>query len=360
MALHPTLHTRLLSGVATTVELEHRPPPLGILAKTILSALNLDVFPRPQEVGWGLVLRVLASALVLAAGVALATRGHPVIDRQASGDERSATLWRFALAWMAIGWFPLFLPSIGWHAYYGCLGTLGAWLAAAHWLQHRRRVAVVAIVSLAILRGAQANTLSWDWGNQSYQQRAGSILAAIQDELYRQHPSLPPHTRVYFAHIPNNIGLIAGRSPAIRVWYRDSTLEAGFYSYYRPRPASAPGGEDYFFRFDSVAGMVEVKAGPEDVRLGMSSDPKWESDHEGLAMLFLNSGDISRAALEFEKLSVLPHRPDAAVYAGVCWEVAGDTARADSLIAGARSRMGLSRTELQERVARLRESLPRH
>ena len=33
-------------------------------------------------------------------------------------------LTRFALAWSAIAWFPLFLPSIQWHAYYACLGAL--------------------------------------------------------------------------------------------------------------------------------------------------------------------------------------------------------------------------------------------
>lgn len=358
LIFHPTLHARLLSGVTTAAELEHRPPPLGILAKTILSTLNLDVIPRPQELGWGLVLRVLTSAVVLGAGVALVTRARAVTDPHVGGGGRSAALLRFAGAWTAIGWLPQFLPSIGWHAYYGCLGTLGAWLAVAQWLQNRRRVAVVAVMGLAILRGAQANTLSTDWGNESYWQRAGSILSAIRDELYRQHPTLPRHSRVYFAHIPNNIGLIAGESPAMRVWYRDSTLQAGFYSYYRPRPPSAPGGEDFFFRFDSAAGMVEVIAGREDVRFGLRSNPRWESDHEGLAELFLNGGDIPRAASEFEKLSVLPHRPDAALYAGVCWEAAGDTARADSLMARGRSRMGLSSAQLQERVARLRHSFP--
>lgn len=358
LLLHPTLHARLLSGMTTAAELEHRPPPLGILVKTILSTLNLDVLPRPQEVGWGMALRVVASAVVLAGGVALVTRGRPGVDSYPGGGEKPAALTRFAAVWMAIGWFPLFLPSIGWHAYYGCLGALGAWFALARWLEHRRRVAVVAVMSLAILRGAQANTLSWDWGRESYWQRAGSILSAIRDELHRQHPTLPPHSRVYFAHIPNNIGLIAGRSPAMRVWYRDSTLQAGFYSHYRPRPASAAAGEDYFFRFDSSAGMVEVKAGAEDVQLGLRSNSHWEGDHEVLAVLFLNNGDVPRAASEFEKLSVLPHRPDAAVYAGVCWEAAGDTARADSLITRAGSRMGLSHARLWERVGRLRESLP--
>lgn len=357
LAIHPTLHTRLISG-ETTAEVEYRPPPLVAMAKTVLSTLNLDVFPRPQEVGWEIVLRTLASALLLAGGLALVTRRRPVVDRALTGDEKSARLALFAAAWTAIGWFPLFLPSIGWHAYYGCLGTLGAWLLLAHWLQFRPRIAVVVIMGLAILRGARANTLTWDWGTESYQRRAGSILSAIRSELYRQHPTLPRHSRVFLAHIPNNIGLIAGQSPAIRVWYRDSTLQAGFYSYYRPRSASAPRGDDLFFRFDSAVGMVEVKAGSEDVRLGPQSNANWEADHEVLAVLFLRSGDASRAAFEFEKLSALPHRPDAALYASVCWEFVGDTIRADSLLARARTRMELPQAQLDEWVERLRTSLP--
>jgi hypothetical protein len=259
---------------------------------------------------------------------------------------------------MMVGWLPLFLPSIAWHAYYGCLGALGAWLALALWLQRRPKIALAVITCLAILRGAQASSQSWDWGNEWYQRRAGNMLASIRDNLQRQHPTLPPHSRVFLGHIPNNIGLIAGQSPALRVWYRDSTLQAGFYSYYRARPEYAPPGTDYFFRFDSLKGMIEIKAGPEDLQQGMMSNSAWEGDHEKLAMLFLRSGDVTRAAVEFEKLSVLPHRPDAAGYAAVCWEFAGDKGRADSLLARAGPRMGLSPAQLQEWAQGLRASFP--
>jgi len=152
--------------------------------------------------------------------------------------------------------------------------------------------------------------------------------------------------------------LIAGNSPALRVWYRDSTLHAGFYSDYRPRASSAPMGEDFFFNFDSLRGMVEVKAGPEDVERGQSCNPDWESNHEKLAMLFLRSGDVLRAAVEFEKLSLLRTRPDAAAYAAVCREFVGDTSRAESLTTHAGSRMKISRAQLQAWMAELRESFP--
>lgn len=358
LAVHPTLHARLLSGGQISRELEHRLPPLTTLARTVLSMLNLDMLPNPKEVGWVNGLGVVVSALVLGVGVAFAIDERPAVDSEQNGHTREWALARFGLAWMAISWVPLFLPSIGWHAYYGCLGALGAWLALAVWLENRRSVAIIVITSLAVLRGALAATPSWDWGNESYQRRAGSILASIRDDLYRQHPTVPPHTRVFLGHIPNNIGLINGQSPALRVWYRDSTLQAGFYSNYRPRPASAPRGADLFFRFDSVAGMVEVRAGPEDVRQGLVSNPRWEGDHEKLAMLFLRNGDVRRAASEFEKLSLLTERPDAAGFAGVCWEVLGDTLRADSLLSEAKSRMPISFAKFQAWVGSLRVSFP--
>lgn len=358
LIVHPTLHSRLLETTAVEPGLERHPTALAALAKTLLSTLNLHVLPHPQELSVGFVARVLVSGAILAAGV-IAARGLPAGESPAITDQQRPHLGRFAVAWAAIGWLPLFLPSIGWRAYYGCLGTLGAWLGLALWLDSKRTIAVAAVICLALLRGAQANTLSiTDWGNESYLRRAGSILSAIRDELYRQHPTLPHHTRVYFAHIPNNIGLIAGQSPALRVWYRDSTLQAGFYSYYRPRSASSPAGEDLFFRFDSAAGMVEVKAGAEDVRLGVLQDLDWEKDHEGLARLFLDSGDTRRAAYEFEKVSMLRHRPDAAVYAGVCWESAGDTTRADSLIAAGAARMHLTSAVVRNWAARLRATMP--
>ncbi len=75
-------------------------------------------------------------------------------------------------------------------------------------------------------------------------------------------------------------------------------------------------------------------------------------------MLFLRSGDVPRAAVEFEKLSLLPSRPDAAGYAAVCREFAGDTTRAESLATQAGSRMKLSPAQLRGWMAHLRESFP--
>jgi hypothetical protein len=109
-----------------------------------------------------------------------------------------------------------------------------------------------------------------------------------------------------------------------------------------------------------LSGLVEVKAGVEDVSAGVASDPGWEGNHEALAMLFLRAGDVPRAEAEFEKLSLLASRPDAAVFAAVCREAMGDSVGARLLLATARNRMHLSTAQMNLWVNRLTETLPRH
>jgi hypothetical protein len=354
--IHPTLHARLLSPGARIGELATRPPLHVMLLKIVLSAVNLDLVPHPRDIGPGDVVRFVVSGVALVSIAVFAFHSPKLSGEQSSSSRQSVV--RLALAWMACGWFPLVLPSIGWHAYYGCFGALGAWLLLAVWLERTPRLALVVVAALAILRSAHASTLSWDWGNEWYQRRAGSILGAIRTSLQQRHPTLPHYSRVFFGHIPNNIGLVAGNSPAIRVWYSDSTLQANFYSAYRPRSVFEPHGEDLFFHFDSLAGIIEVRAGPENVSLDMASDPDWEGNHEALAMLFMQSGDVPRAAVEFEKLAVLPRRPDAAVYAGVCREAMGDSAGAESLFRAAQGRLGLTPLQMDVWVGQLRATFP--
>jgi hypothetical protein len=171
---------------------------------------------------------------------------------------------------------------------------------------------------------------------------------------------MAPHTRIYFARIPNNIGLIAAQQSALRVWYRDTTLSAQYYSAYRPRAAAEPPGQDLFFRFDSteVRALIEVVSGPEDVEAARRQNPEWDSDHEKLAMMFLRNGDARRAALEFEKLSELPARANAAVFASVCWSAAGDSAHADSLLGAAQVRMKAPRSEINKWARQLWATMP--
>jgi hypothetical protein len=338
---HPTLRLRLLGLYPSTQELTYRLPWHIAILRGVTSSINLDLIPHPQEIDAGVVCRVLLTCLLLVGGLIFAEQRHKA---EALKSNRM-TLTQLAGTWALIGWCPLLLPSIGWHAYYGCVGALGLWLGLAVWLQSRPITAGIILAVIGLLRGAQANTLSADWGDASYFRRAGSALRIIHDDVMRQHPRVSPFSRMYFANIPYNIGLIAGDGPTLRVWYGDSSLESGYYSQYRPRTESAPRGADYFFRFDSTAGMVEVRAGEEDVRSAIRDNPKWEEDHDGLAGLFLEKGDLRRAAVELAKLSQLRHRPDAAVYAGVCWRLAGDGRKADSLL-----RSGAARLHVSDRV----------
>jgi len=70
-------------------------------------------------------------------------------------------------------------------------------------------------------------------------------------------------------------------------------------------------------------------------------------------MLFLDHDDAPRASEEFRKLSLLPRRADAAVYAGACSRIAGDMRMADSLLTAAARRMGAPRESIAEWADRL-------
>ncbi len=357
LVVHPTLLRRLADPTwRTSPEGESRPTQVVICVRSFLATFNLDLVPHPVDIGGGDVLRLLTATALLAGATWLILRASWC--REMRSREPRGRLTLFALGWIVVGWIPLLLPSIGWHAYYGCLGTLGFWFLVALWLQDRPRVAVAVIACLTVLQWAHANTPSWDWGNEWYQRRAGRFLAEIRHELLERHPDLPPHSRVYFGHVPNNIGLVAGQSPAVRVWYGDPTLQADFYSKYTPRSAGGEGGRDYFFHFDSLTGLVEVRTGPEDVGAALRADPNWETNHEALAMTLLRAGDTRLAAAEFAKLGRLPHRLDALACAVACLEIIGDDAGADSLAAAAACAGRISPARLGTWVQRLRATFP--
>ena len=264
VVLHPTLLSRLIHPESMRLTI-YRLPPLEVLVRTVLAAVSLDAVPRPEGLTLGDALRVFVSAATIGALLLwLLRRTTP------SGTETlrhpPRRLWTWGIWWAVAAWIPLALPTTGWRSYYGCLGALGAWLAIAVWLVSRPRTAIAIVVGLALIRGAQAKTASWEWG-EWYWLRAGSVLEAIRADLLATHPSLPPHTRVYFGRIPNNIGLIAAQQSALRVWYRDTTVSARYYSAYRPRGVGEPPGRDLFFRFDSsgVRALAEVVSGAEDI-----------------------------------------------------------------------------------------------
>ncbi len=134
---HPTLRLRLAEPHGQSVETTLRPPLPLIALRTLLAQLNLDAWPHPGD-AWGHVaLAGGLGAALLALPVLLATRPAPramnrrrIPNRPAgsSGASSDRNAVRFGVSWAIAGWIPLFMPSIGWHAYYGSLGTLGAWL----------------------------------------------------------------------------------------------------------------------------------------------------------------------------------------------------------------------------------------
>ena len=331
---HPLLGARFFGPLRTSLETVQRPTPITTIARTLLAQINLDSWPHPgghigQALGVGAAGAIILGALVWQGAMRA---------RRDEAPQRPGRVMLLGLIWTLAGWSILLMPSIGWHAYYGVMGSLGTWLILGIWLSRWPRAAILVVALLAMLRAAQAYTLSWDWGSEWYLHRAGNVLGAIRQELVRQHPSFPPASRVFFVQIPNNIGLLAGDGPSLRVWYRDTTLRGLYYSQYTPR-VDGHEERDFFFRFDSTAGLVEVHKGAEDMEGARRANPAWEDDHEVLAALFLRAWDLPAAATEYGKLAVLPRRLDCLVYVGACRQFMGDTAAAESCYALVARRM---------------------
>src|SRR5262249_45760904 len=137
----------------------------------------------------------------------------------------------------------------------------GLWLAAGRVLARQTALGMGLLAALAFLGAGRAGTPSMDWGEAAYQRRAGAFVREIRARLRVLHPTLPPHSRLWFVRLPNNVGFLAGDGPAVRVWYRDRTLAAGYYSAYRPRGPGEPAGGDHFFRIDEAGTLLEVAQG---------------------------------------------------------------------------------------------------
>ena len=354
MVLHPTLRTRIVHRDLAIVEVATRPSVLGTLLRALGSAVNLDRVPRPLDAFPTWIVPVLLSTAVLVLSAVWMLRRQP-----GRGVHPRANVLAFGAVWAVLGSLPLLIPSIGWQPYYGCLGALGLWVVLGTLLAPRPALAVAFIGGLALLRGAQAETPSWKWGDVWYQRRAAQVVSAIHTQLTTDHPTLPPYTRIFFGRIPNNVGLVAGKSPAVRVWYRDSTLSSDFFSAYRPRAVGEPAGPDLFFRFDSLRAIVPVGDTGLPVAEAMRRNPEWLSDQLKLAYLFLEKGDRPAAARQFELVARAPGQEDAILFAGVCWREAGVTGRADSLFRAARRTLGRDSIEIAGVVRDLTASMPR-
>lgn len=348
---HPTLIPLLTNQLGSGPEVRQQPAVAIGLLRTLLAQANLDALPRP-ELGWDSVLPHATIAAISALLVALCSYSlypaAPVVPRLQAGQIHHGRY--IAALWTLLGFLPTLSPMVGWHAYYGSLGTLGCWALLASLLASRQLISITLAVALAVLSVARAQTPSWDWATEWYQVRSGAILRSIKTRLFDLHPQVPSHSRLFFARIPNNIGLIAGDGPAIRVWYADTTLSGSYYSSYTS-PQDPSITRDYFFRFDSVRVLVEIKTGHEDLTQAVALNPQWQHDHEVLAALFARNGGYAHAAAEYAKLfSFLPRRLDYAFYAAMAYEAAGDRTLAQHFYRVLRTSWGDSVVDARSRA----------
>ena len=335
---HPLLGGRLWRPLA-----EAAPPAAaaaswwGIAGRTLVMPLNLDLWPAPAG-GWILPLvRGAIGATLLAAMVLLATRP----GRRRGAAPEPWGMVPFGVAWALLGWLPLLMPGLGWHGYYALFGAAGAWLALGATLSRRPLAAAAAVVVLALLHSARAETPSLDWGSESYQRRAAAFIQYMRADLMRLVPKPPHHSRFYFVRVPSNVGFLAGDGPALRVWYGDSTLSGGYYPSYRPRSAREPHGPDLFFRYDSTAGWMPVKPGHENVERAQRANPRWATDHEMLAQTLARAEAWPAALIEYLKLAQADTlKVEFAFNTGVCYETLGDSTRAARWYARAASLPG--------------------
>jgi hypothetical protein len=350
---HPLLLGRLWAAAPVRVP----PSPAAVapwtaLVRSVLAAFSLDLWPAPEG-GWKAVAwDGLRGALLLVAFVGLLARPDGRRSDVLGGGRaaRFRGTLPFALAWWACGALPLLLPGLGWHAYYATFAALGIWLAVGRVFSREAGVAMVLLGLLGWLGAARAATPSLDWGEAAYQRRAGSFVSQIRARLLGAYPKLEPHARLWFVRLPNNVGFLAGDGPAVRVWYRDRTLQAGYYSAYRPRAASEPAGPDHFFRIDDAGQFLEVMRGdtaaavvsvvPAD-QAARERDPRWQTDQLSLASALAAGKDWRAAAAEYRRLAIaFPDSSGYAFDAATAFMQAGDSAAAYQWLAEAARRPG--------------------
>lgn len=336
--LHPRLGGQLWQGVVLEhVEDDSRLSAARVLLRAVGVAFSLDHW-APVGMDWR---RALGTGLT--AAVPLLTLLWLLRPPRATPASTIAkgSLAALGAAWALLGFVPLLLPGLGFHAYYALFGALGVVFALAPFLGRHAGIATASVALLALLGGVRDHAPSLDWGDPPYQRRAAAILQGMRADLLRKVPRPAAHSRFFFVRVPDRVGFLAGDGPALRVWYGDPTLSGGFYSAYRARPAGTPHGEDRFFRLDSLTGWVPVVQGPESLTVAQAANPRWERDHVALAQALAAGADWQGAAAEFEKLAhAFPQDASHAFDAAVSLGAAGDMPGAYKWLAEAVRRPG--------------------
>lgn len=339
---HPLVLGRFWAG---PVALEPSPAavaPWTAAVKSALAVFSLDVAPAPEG-GWRAVWWDATRSAVLVIGfLELLARpdARPADILGGTRARRLRGVLPLAGAWWAVGTLPLLLPGLGWHAYYAHFAALGAWLAIGRLLARHSGVAMALLAVLAVIGAGRAATPSEDWGEASYQRRAGRFVAGIKQSLMTAYPRPEPHARLWFVRLPNNVGFLAGDGPAVRVWYRDPTLRGGYYSAYAPRAAHEPAGPDRFFRVDEAGRFLEIRRGAADDGISLAAiasadsierltNPRWRTDQLSLASALAAGRDWRGAATEFRRLAIAyPESSGFAFDAASAYMQAGDSATA--------------------------------
>jgi hypothetical protein len=329
--LHPLLGGRLWWPRTEAVLPGLHPPLWRLVLGTLLTLVNLNVWPRP-EAGWLAVLpRALLSVLTLGALAVLAARVRPAGQVERARPHTPGRVVALGGAWALLGWLPLLMPTLGWHPYYTLLGALGAWLALGVLLARRPWAGVALVAALAFLRPAVAVTPTEDWGTEWFQRRAAALTAQAHGALLRLRPTLPRGSRVFLSGVPAGTGLVPGgeESPVLRVWYEDPTLRVSWFSRYLPRAPADTAGDDVFLRFDLESGWREVLRGGAGAAPRGVADRHWRADHERLAVALSRGGDWAGAAAEYMALAgVFPDEVAYPYYAGLALAVKGDSTEA--------------------------------
>jgi hypothetical protein len=329
--VHPLLGGRLWQATTMPAPFVTNAGLASVVYRTLLATVNLDTVPRPEFSWRGPLFLGAAGALCLVAlsGWALRSPGGARGGRAREPAVTAGRLVAFAGAWALAGWAPLLMPSVGWHAYYGLFGMLGAWLLLGALLERRPALALAVVTALALLRPLRAATVSRDWGDEWYRKRAAEFIDFMRWDLLAKVPAVPPHSRLYFVDVPSSVGFLQGDGPALRVWFGEPGVTGALFSQYRVRPAGLPAGPDRFFRYDSVAGWIEIHRGPEVVATARGADRLWREDNERLAVALSRGGDWPGAAAEYAKLSVaFPDSVAYPYYAGLALLIVGDSAAA--------------------------------
>lgn len=340
---HPLLLGRVWGGaVAAPPPSPAAVPPWTAAIRSALAVFSLDATPAPEG-GWRTVWwDATRSALLAVAFLELLARpdARPSNILGGTPAARLRGALPFAAVWWAVGTLPLLLPGLGWHAYYAHFAALGAWIGIGRLLARQSGVAMALIGALAVIGAGRAATPSEDWGEASYQRRAGAYVKDLKQKLLTAYPKLEPNARLWFVRIPNNVGFLAGTGPAVRVWYRDPTLQAGYYSAYAPRPAGAASGPDHFFRVDESGRFLEIRRGAADDTASVAAtaaadsierreNPRWQTDRLSLASALASGSDWRAAAAEFRRLAIAyPESSGYAFDAASAYMQAGDTTTA--------------------------------